>query len=118
MVHPSTIADASDPSGASEPGTDAEVQAKIDARGSEMGRTVTADDLRERGLAEARGTEDQDMVQRFRALSRCGHEDFELFPHLGLAHVVDQRPWPDRPVQHLVFGSRLGGNETIGLHGA
>ena len=55
--------------------TDAEVQAKIEARGSEMGRTVTADDLRGRGILVGTGPAIVDQLGR---LVEAGVQRFML----------------------------------------
>ncbi|KAF1056725.1 MAG: hypothetical protein GAK34_00134 [Delftia tsuruhatensis] len=49
------------------------------------------DDVRQRGLAQARRAEQQHMVQRLAALSGRADEDLQLLARLGLAHVLLQQ---------------------------
>src|SRR5690606_21923161 len=73
-------------------------------------------DVRERGLAEARRAEQQQVVERLGTVPGGRHEDVELLADAGLPDVVGQRPRPQGPFDDLLAGrSRCGGDETVVL---
>ena len=58
------------------------------------------DDVGERGLAQARRTEDQHVIERLAAAARGADEDLELRLYRRLADVFGERGaagWPARP---------------------
>jgi hypothetical protein len=65
------------------------------------------DDVRQRGLAQARRAEQQHMVQRLAPLARGADEDLQLLAGLGLAHVVVEQLGPQRPLHRFLV--RRGG---------
>jgi hypothetical protein len=73
------------------------------------------DDVRQRGLAQARRAEQQHMVHRFGAALGRLDEDFELAADFLLADVIRQPLGPQRALEH-VFLRRLpaGRNQTLG----
>ena len=72
------------------------------------GRRAKADtefarhDLRQRGLAEARGPDEQHMVQRLAALARGLDEDRQIGARLGLADKFGQQLRTQRGVADIV----------------
>ncbi|MPN11978.1 hypothetical protein SDC9_159287 [bioreactor metagenome] len=61
------------------------------ARGlAQVDAHLLGDDVGQGGLAQARGAEQQHVVERFAALLRCLDEDFQLFADFLLAGVVGQ----------------------------
>ena len=88
------------------------------------GRRAKADaefarhDLRQRGLAEARGADEQHMVERLAALARRLDEDREIGARLGLADEFGQQLRAQRGVADIVAAA-LGGDDAGGrVHAA
>ena len=71
------------------------------------------DDLRQRGLAEAGGTDEQHVVQRLVPLARRLDEDREVLPRLRLADEFGQQLRTQRGVADIV-GTALGGDDAGG----
>src|SRR5207253_2145659 len=74
------------------------------------------DDMRERGLAEARRTEQQHVIERLFTRLRRGDEHLELAARRLLADIVTETRRP----QALQLGGFFrfdfgGGNETVGF---
>ena len=80
---------------------------------AELGR----DDVRQRGLAEAGGTENQHVIERFAALPGGADEDLELRFHRRLADVLLEPARPDGPLDRLLFGGRRATDDAFGCHG-
>src|SRR3546814_8350835 len=57
-------------------------------------------DVRKRGLAEARRSEDQHMIECVAAAARCFDGNPHLFAHRRLPHVVGESKRPDRSEEH------------------
>ena len=76
------------------------------ARGlAQVHAELAGDDVRERGLAEARRAEDQRVVERLAALHRRLHEDLELRLDLLLADVVGEPLRADGAIDGLFFAA-------------
>ena len=67
----------------------------------------------ERGLAEARRSEDEDMVQRLAARARRVDEDAELFFDGALADIVGEALGADRAVERFLLASAGGADDAI-----
>src|SRR5207248_6520690 len=67
---------------------------------------LARDDVRERGLAEARRAEEQHVIERFGARARRGDEDLELAAHLLLPDVLGERRRPERALELLLLARR------------
>ena len=65
---------------------------------------LRGDDVRERGLAQTRRTEQQHVVERLAALAGRTDEDVELLACLGLADVLGQRARAQRALDLLLVG--------------
>ncbi len=86
------------------------------ARGlAQVHTEFVGDDVRQRGLAQARRAEQQHVVQRLAALLRRADEDLQLLARLGLAHVLAQALGPQRAL-HGLFGrgDGRGGDDALG----
>ena len=70
-------------------------------------------DLRQRGLAEAGGTDEQHMVQRLAALARGLDEDREIGARLRLADEFGQQLRAQRGVADIVAAA-LGRDDAGG----
>ncbi|MEY9591396.1 hypothetical protein ABIA06_003687 [Bradyrhizobium yuanmingense] len=70
--------------------------------GAETDAELLRHDLRQRGLAEPRGTYEQHVVQRLAALARRFDEDREILARLRLADEVGQRLRPQRGVADII----------------
>ena len=71
------------------------------------------DDVCERGLAEARRTEDEHVIQGFAAHARRLHEDAHLGLHVGLTHVVGEALRPNGSIDDFVVPPTRAGNDPI-----
>ena len=71
---------------------------------------LVRDDVRERGLAEARRAEDQHVIERLAAVARGRDEDLHLRLHGRLADVVGERLRPHRAVVDLFLALAAGGD--------
>ena len=71
------------------------------------------DDIRQRGLAETRGPENQHMVQRLAALPRRLDEDCHLILDVRLPDVVGESSRPHSPVDHFVVAAAGACNDAI-----
>ena len=80
---------------------------------------LARDDVRQRGLAQARRPEQQDVVERLAPVAGGLDEDGELRADLLLADVVAELLGPQRPLQRFFLdGGALGGDQAVGLdHG-
>ena len=76
---------------------------------------LVGDDVGQGGLAEPRGTEDQDVVQGLAALAGGADEDLHLLAHRRLADIIRQAPRADRAVQGIVLGAGLGADQALGI---
>ena len=81
--------------------------------GAKADAEFARDDLRQRGLAEARGTYEQHVIQRLVTLARRLDEDREIFPRLRLTDELGQRLRAQRGIADIV-GTALGGNDAGG----
>ena len=63
---------------------------------------LVRDDVRQRGLAQARRTEQQHVIQRLRAIARRRDEDPELLADLRLADVLGKRRRAQRALDGLL----------------
>ncbi len=83
--------------------------------GPEVARKPTpssrADDLRQRGLAEAGRADEQHVVQRLAALARRLDEDREVLARLRLADEFGQRLRAQRGVADII-GAALGRDDA------
>ena len=68
-------------------------------------------DLRQRGLAEAGGTDEQHVIQRLVTLARRLDEDREILARLRLADEFGQQLRAQRGVADIV-GTALGGDDA------
>ena len=88
------------------------------ARGlAQVDAELPGDDVRERGLAQARRAEQQHVVERLAAAARRLDEDLELAAHLLLADVLGERAGPQRALELLLLrrdGPR--GDHAIGFY--
>ena len=76
------------------------------------------DDVRERGLAQARRAEQQHVVERLAAAARRLDEDFQLLADLHLPDVLGQGRGSQRALGvFLLDGGWLGGDQTVGFDG-
>ncbi len=66
----------------------------------------TRDDMRERGLAEARRPEQQYVIERFRAALRGFNKDFELAAHLFLPDIFFELARAQRAFEHFSRSAR------------
>jgi hypothetical protein len=88
------------------------------ARGlAQVDAKLVGDHVRERGLAQARRSEDQHMVHRLAALPRRFDGDPQLLAHRLLAEVLVQALGSDAGLGDLVFASRTRGNDAGVFHG-
>ena len=70
--------------------------------GAKADAELPGHDLRQRGLAEAGGTDEQHVIQRLAALARRLDEDREVLARLLLADEVGQRLRAQRGVADIV----------------
>src|ERR671910_825839 len=80
--------------------------------GSSILTERAADDLRERGLAEARRADEEHVVERVLARFRRFDEPLQVRPRLALADELGQHLRPER--RFGVVLAALGGEETVG----
>ena len=74
------------------------------------------DDVRQRGLAEPRGAEQQQVVECLAAAARRGNEDLELLADLRLPDVVGEPARAQRALDRLLGGrGRGGGDQAVVL---
>ena len=73
--------------------------------------TRRSSDLRQRGLAEAGGADEQHMVQRLAALARGLDEDREIGARLRLADEFRQQLRAQRGIADIVAAA-LGGDDA------
>ena len=87
------------------------------ARGlAQVHAELARDDVRERGLAQARRPEEQHVVERFAAPARRLDEDLELPAHLFLADVFGERRRAQRALDLLfVRRGRFGRDQPVGF---
>ena len=71
-------------------------------RVAQVDAQLVGQDVRQRGLAQARRAEDQGVVERLAPLPGRGDEDVQLPLHGRLAHVVGQALRTDRAVELVV----------------
>ena len=81
--------------------------------GAKADAELARDDLRQRGLAEAGGTDEQHVIQRLAPLARRLDEDREIFARLRLADEFGQQLRAQRGVADIV-GTALGGDDAGG----
>ena len=74
---------------------------------------LMGDDVGQRGLAEARRAEDQNVVEGVAARPRGLDEETELFADRGLADVFVQPPGADASFDQLLAGFRLRRDDAI-----
>ena len=72
--------------------------------------------MRQSRLTESRRAEYQYVIERFIALLCGGDKNFHLFAHWGLADVIIQTLWPNRPIDGPVLRAGGCGNDSIGLY--
>ena len=71
-------------------------------------------DMGQRGLAQTRRTEKQQVIERFAAVACGGHEDIELLADAGLADIVGECLGPERPLDGFFSGRcRRRGNQPV-----
>ena len=80
---------------------------------AEIHLELVGDDVRQGGLAEPRGSENQHVIQRLAAHARRLDRDVEQLDDLGLAHVVRDALGSHRAVDFFVLGNRGGGDDSI-----
>jgi hypothetical protein len=68
---------------------------------------LVGDDVRERGLAEARRPEDQHVIERLAAIARRLDEDIHLRLDVGLADVVGERLRAHRAIDDFVVAAAV-----------
>ena len=78
------------------------------------GAHLNAQDMREGGLAEARRSVEQDMIQRLSPCARGLDQDAEILAQPVLAEHLGQRAWAQRGIYHDLFGPTLGRNRAFG----
>ena len=81
--------------------------------GAKADAELARDDLRQRGLAEAGGTDEQHMVQRLVTLARGLDEDGEIGARLRLADEFGQQLRAQRGVADIVAAA-LGRDDAGG----
>ena len=75
---------------------------------------LVADHIRERRLAQTRGTVDEDVIERFLAPARGGNRHLEVVADAVLADVlVEGARTKPRFVLRLVFAGAPGGDQAI-----
>ena len=85
--------------------------------GAEADAHLAAEDLRQRGLAEAGRAGEQDVVERIAAIAGGGDEDFQVGLGRLLAGEIVERRRPQRAVDRLA-GLALGvGDFAVSGHG-
>ena len=73
--------------------------------GAEIDAELARHDLSERGLAEARGSGEQHVVERLAAAARRLDEDPEIGADLGLADELGERLRPERGLRLVLVPS-------------
>ncbi len=73
-------------------------------------------DVRERGLAQSRRSENERVIQRFTALDRGLHENLHLRLDLLLPDIVGEPFWPDGAIDGLLFLRGRSLHDAIGCH--
>ncbi len=77
---------------------------------------LARDDVRERGLAEARRAEEEHVVERLLAVPRRGDEDLELLADLRLPDVLGELARAQRPFLALLHRrGGVPGDEAVGF---
>ena len=78
---------------------------------------LVRDDVRQRGLAQARRAEQQHVVQRLAALARRADEDLQLLARLGLARRIRPAAWAAARARSLLRCGEAGAADTTRLGG-
>ena len=79
--------------------------------GAKADAELARHDLRQRGLAEAGGTDEQHVVERLVALARRLDEDRQILARLRLADELAEQLRAQRSVADIV-GTALGGDDA------
>ncbi len=82
--------------------------------GADGGAHLVGDDVGQRRLAQARGPEQQHVVERLAALARRLQEDLELVDHPLLADELLQPPRPERLLDVQLLGVGGAGEQLAG----
>ena len=75
--------------------------------GDDVHAHLDGDDVGQSGLAQARGSGQEDVVQRFASIAGRLNEDGKLFAQQGLTREVGQGPWPEGAFDLLVVSELL-----------
>src|SRR5687768_5380890 len=84
--------------------------------GADVHTELARDELRERSLAEARGPEEQRVIERLAPAERGVDVDPEAVFHLLLPDELSQSLWPERELYGPFFGELFGSGDFAWGH--